>query len=66
MDPVIRIRSEQPFLYQPLEVRIGRADEPEIDCNAALCADPHHLFFLDRTQHPHLHGWQHLANLVEQ
>ena len=64
-DPVIEVFPELPFPDQLLQILVGGGDDPHIDLDRAMVADPLDLLFLQDPQQLGLGGQGQVADFVE-
>ncbi len=66
VDPVPEVGAELPVADHRSEVAMGGGDDPHVDMQLVLPADPLEAPILQNAQQAHLHGRRELANLIEE
>ena len=66
VEAIEEILAELPLLDHPLEVAVGRGDDPHVDADGLVSAHPLELPLLQKAKQLHLHGRRDLADLVEE
>src|SRR5271166_2490076 len=66
IEPVIEIRSEFTLRRPRLQIAVGSPDQPHVGPDQFVATDPLELLILEQAEHLGLHGFGHVANLVQE
>src|SRR6266542_2606464 len=66
VEAVVEVVAELPLFDLPLEILVGRADDPDIDLDREIRPEPLDLALLQHAQKLRLRRHRHLADLVEE